>query len=380
MKRLDNLLLAQGWRRFDWEKALQNKAPSFKYVPEFSGHIITGRITNEATKRPVPDVLVYLSVPGRRVQLKGCISDSAGMVHFDMSDFVGSNQIVVQTNNGDDSIYHLEIFTAFSEEFVDDEMPSFYVPGNDKDYLQNENFHMQVENGYHQNDLQRLQTPLIDSLPFYNKPDKTYLLDNYTRFTTMEEVMREYVDEIDVRRRGKDFRFMSINKPATALRDIQQVETMFKPNPLVLLDGVPVFDINKIIAYDPLKVQKLEVVALKYYYGPIVAYGIASFTTYKGNLDGYTLNPNDVILDYDGLQQERIFYSPDYSTSEQLQSPLPDFRDVLYWSPDISTNEKGNGLFSFYTGDVPGKYFVMLQGISSNGDAGSTGFVLSVTK
>jgi hypothetical protein len=377
---LDNLLLAQGWRRFNWEKALQNKTPSFKNIPEYSGHIITGRITNADTKKPVSDVLVYLSVPGRRVQLKGCISDSSGLVHFDMKDFIGSSQIVVQTNNGDDSTYRFEIFSPFSEEFTHDELPSCYVPQGNKDYLQTLNFHMQVENGYHQKDLQKLQDPLIDSLPFYFKPDKTYLLDNYTRFTTMEEVMREYVDEIDVRRKGKDFRFLSLNKPVVDLQGKQFVELLFQKNPLVLLDGVPVFDINKIIAYDPLKVQKLEVVASKYYWGPITAYGIASFTTYKANLEGYTLDPNDLVLDYDGLQQQRTFYSPDYSTNEQLQSPLPDFRDVLYWSPNIATDEKGKGLFSFYTGDVPGNYFVMLQGITPGGKAGSTSFILHVEK
>jgi hypothetical protein len=141
-----------------------------------------------------------------------------------------------------------------------------------------------------------------------------------------------------------------------------------------------VFDVDKIMAYDPLKVQKLEVVASKYHWGPIASEGIVSFTTYKGNLPGYTLNPHDVILDYDGLQQQRIFYSPDYSSDKELQSRLPDFRDVLYWSPTVNTNEKGIGRISFFTGDIAGKYLVVLQGISSNGNAGSSSFILNVAK
>ena len=375
---LDNLVLAQGWRKFDWN-LLQAK-PSFTYVPEYSGHIITGKITDDNTKKPIADVLVYLSVPGRRVQLKGCISDKAGLIHFDMKDFFGSNQIIAQTIAGTGKHYHVEIFSPFSEQLTGNDIPAFTLSENGRNYLQARKFHTEIENGYHEKDLQKLQTSLIDTLPFYTKATKTYLLDNYTRFTTMEEVMREYVDEIDVRRRGEDFRFMSLNIPATELSNLQTVESMFKNNPLVLLDGVPVFDINKIIAYDPLKVQKLEVVASKYYWGPIVADGIVSYTTYKGNLEGYTLDPGDLVLDYDGLQQQRIFYSPDYSTTEKLQSRLPDFREVLYWSPEVDTNEKGQGFFSFYTGDIPGKYFVNIQGISSNGDAGSVGFILDVEK
>lgn len=377
---LDNLMLAQGWRKFDWKKALQNNVPAFKYVPENIGHIITGKITYKSTKKSVAGILVYLSVPGRRVQLKGCLSDSEGLVHFDMRDFIGSNQIVMQTNNGDDSLYHLEIFSPFSEEYSNEMIPAFYVSEDKSEMLQVSNLHMQVENVYHEQDLQKLQTPLIDSLPFYYKPYKTYMLDDYTRFTTMEEVLREYVTELSPRRKGTKYRITTLNVPAFPLNDKQTEVQVFETNPLVLLDGVPVFDMNKIIAYDPLKVQKLEVVAEKYYWGPITAEGIASFTTYKGNLDGFTLDPKDLILDYDGLQQQRVFYSPDYSSEKELQSRLPDFRDVLYWSPNVNTDEKGNAQISFYTGDVEGKYWVELQGISPNGDAGSTGFILNVTK
>ncbi len=377
---LDNLLLTQGWRKFDWDKISQNKTPAFTYPPEYAGHIITGKITNETTKKAAPDVLVYLSVPGRRVQLKGCISDSAGLVHFDMKDFIGSSQIILQTNMEADSAYRFQIFTPYSEIFSDDIIPGLYVSEEDKDFLQQANFHMKVENGYHQKDLGNLEEPVADSVAFYHKPSKTYLLDNYTRFTTMEEVMREYVDEVSVRRSRQDYRLMTISEPSLAVRNKQIVDLLIEDNPLVLLDGVPVFNINKIIAYDPLKVQKLEVVASRYYWGPIVANGIVSYTTYKGNLDGYTLDPNDLVLDYDGLQQQRIFYSPQYSSGKELQSPLPDYRDVLFWSPEINTGEKGKGAFSFYSGDIPGKYMVVLQGISANGDAGSTGVILNIEK
>ncbi|MEO8721052.1 MAG: hypothetical protein ABI297_06475 [Ginsengibacter sp.] len=377
---LDNLVLAQGWRKFDWDLVMQNKKPSFEFVPEYSGHIITGRVTSEATKKPVSGLLIYLSIQGRRVQLKGCISDHLGMVHFDMKDFYGASQIVMQTHNDDDSLYHLEIFSPFSEEYSSNAFPEFYVSENQSDILQKANLSMQVENAYHKKDLQKFAIPEIDSLPFYNKPYKTYLLDNYTRFTTMEEVLREYIDEIELRRKGTDYRLVTLNSPAITMRNKQPVKQLFQNNALVLLDGVPVFDINKIIAYDPLKVQKLEVVASRHYWGPVTADGIASFTTYKGNLEEFTLNPHDLIMDYAGLQKQRIFYSPDYSSEKDLQSGMPDFRNLLFWSPNVNTNDKGNSTISFYTGDVHGKYWISLQGISSNGDAGGVGFIIEVVK
>lgn len=377
---LTNLLLTQGWRTFDWKNVFLNKKPSFSFIPENYGHIITAKITNDMSGKPAANILVYLSVPGKRVQLYGCRSDNNGLVHFDMKDFYGIDQVVLQTNTSKDSIYHLEILSPYSENFSNYSLPALHVAEDQSDDLQAAYNDMQIENGFHQKDLENFQHLSIDTLPFFYKPSKTYLLDNYTRFTTMEEVMREYVAEVNVSRKEKKYHFLTLNAPGFALHDMQPSETIFYTDPLILLDGVPVFDVNKIIEYDPLKVQKLDVVTSKYHWGPIDADGIVSYTTYKGNLDGFTLNPHDLVVDYDGLQQQRIFYSPDYSTENAQQSRLPDFRDVLYWSPDINTSEKGDSKFSFFTGDVSGKYWVQLEGISSNGNAGSFGFMLNVAK
>ena len=375
---LDNLLLTQGWRKFDWDQ-LANKS-SFTYMPENQGHIITGKVTNETTGQPAPNVLVYLSVPGRLVQLYACKSDAQGLIHFNMENFYGAGQVVLQTNTSEDSIYRLQIFTPFSDSNSGEDLPRLTVSEESGDQLADANLHMEIENAYHENDLQKMYPLLIDTLPFYQKPYKTYLLDNYTRFTTMEEVMREYVSEVNVVRRNKHYHFNTFNNAGFELQNLQPTERTMMEDPLIMLDGVPVFDVDKIIAYDPLKVQKLEVVAARYILGPIRADGIVSYTTYKGDLPGFSLNPHDVILDYDGLQKQRIFYSPDYSTDNARQSRLPDFRDVLYWSPDVNTNTMGEGKISFFTGDIPGKYLVELQGISPNGDAGSSSFIFNVEK
>ncbi|HEY5407530.1 MAG TPA: hypothetical protein VIJ92_10585 [Ginsengibacter sp.] len=377
---LDNLLLTQGWRKFDWKNILQTKTYAFNYIPENYGHIITGRITNDITGKAAAGILVYLSVPGKRIEVYGSVSDVNGLIHFDMKDFYGANQVVLQTNTTKDSAYHLEVFSAFSEKYSDSFRPSLHVSENNSNELQAANLHMKVENAYHQKEIQLLQPLLIDTLPFYYKPSKTYLLDDYTRFTTMEEVLREYVAEVNVSRRGKKYHLFTLNQPAFEVQGKQTAQIFFDTNPLMLLDGVPVFDADNIIAYDPLKVQKLEVVTAKYHWGPIVADGIVSYTTYKGNLNGYTLNPHDLVVDYEGLQQQRIFYSPDYAAPGAIDSRLPDFRDVLYWSPEINTSKKGDGQVSFYTGDISGKYLVELEGISSNGDAGDTHFILNVEK
>ncbi len=375
---LDLLMLSQGWRAFDWESILGSQKPSFAFVPEYKGHIITGRLIDIDTKKPITGANVCLSVPGKRVQLQACVSDSGGLVHFDMKDFFDAKQIVMQTNGRNETRCQFEVFSPFSEKYSNTRLAVLTLDSMETSDLASAHISAEVQNAYHQIQLNQTRQPSIDSLPFYYRPFKTYELDDYKRFTTMEEVMREFVTEVSVRKQGGKFRFMTFNDPAFKLTNFQMTQTVFDNNPLVLLDGTPVFDINKIVSYDPLKVKKVEVVAERYHFGSLTSDGIVSYTTYKGNLEGFTLDPNDLVLDYEGLQKQRIFYSPQYDSDDARQNRLPDFRRVLFWKPDVSTDGNGKGALSFYTGDVPGQYLIIAEGLSASGAAGSNSIIFSV--
>jgi hypothetical protein len=226
---------------------------------------------------------------------------------------------------------------------------------------------MQVQNVYAGNKIKQFYDPGIDSSGFYGKPYKTYLLDNYTRFTTMEEVLREYIREVNVVRSQKRYHIKVLNENG-----------FLDGDPLVMLDDVPVFNMDKVIAIDPLKVRKLEVMRDRYFYGPSVQEGILSYTTYKGDLGGVEVDPHAVVLDYEGLQLQREFYSPVYDAESALKSRIPDFRNLLYWQPNVNANKTGKNQLWFYTSDKTGKYIGIVQGITPNGDFGSQYFNFDV--
>jgi hypothetical protein len=171
----------------------------------------------------------------------------------------------------------------------------------------------------------------------------------------MEEVLREYVYEVLVRRQKENFHFV--------VADVDN--KIFLDDPFTLINGVPVFDPNKIIKYDPLKVKKIDIIKRKYFYGPLIMNGIVNFITYQPDPE---LNPS--ALEYEGLQYQREFYSPVYETPEQVSSHLPDFRNVLYWAPDVKTDAQGKAEINFYTSDIKGKYVAVLQGMNDDGRVG----------
>src|SRR5690554_2593806 len=97
---------------------------------------------------------------------------------------------------------------------------------------------------------------------------------------------------------------------------------MFAQGPMWLVDGVRVFDVNSIIAFDPLKVWRLDVVSSRYYYGKVSFFGIVSYSTYTGDLAGFPVDKRAWVTEYDGLNWQREFYSPVYETEDQINSRI----------------------------------------------------------
>jgi hypothetical protein len=369
---IDNLMLTHGWRRFRWDDVFQNKV-AFEFVPEYEGHMIAGKITDKKSGMPAENILAYLSAPGTRFQFGSSVSNKKGQLQFDIKNLFGSNEVVAQVDNSQkDSNYRIDILNPFAEKFSSVPVPTFNLSEYVQEDLLSRSIGMQVQNAYLTENLQKFDLPKVpDSTAFYGTPDKKFFLDDYTRFNTMEEVVNEYIAGVSLRKRQQKFYFKMLNDP---------YKKYFDDDPLTLLDGVPVFEVGKIIEMNPLKIKKIEVVNRKYFLGPMIASGIVSFTTYKGDLEGFQFDPNALVLEYEGLQLQREFYSPTYETEKQLNSRIPDFRNLLFWSPDVKTDVYGKHQLHFYSSDLQGRYMVVVQGITGEGNAGSQSFTFDVIK
>lgn len=360
---LDNLMLTQGWRRFRWNEILGGHEPVLTFLPEFEGHIIRGNIKDRRTGNPAAGIMTFLSIPSKRTQIYASRSDEKGNLNFFTRDFFGPGEIVVQTDVQQDSIYKIEIENPFSELPAGMKAGEFRMPEIGEKTLKEDHISAQVQNAYFADKLRIFNSPEIDSTSFYGKPESVYLLDEFVRFKTTEEVLREYVPSVVLFRQRENFNVVVDKRIAGGL--VGSV-------PLLILDGVPIFDRgNKIMAYDPALIRKLEVSTRNSFLGDTTFNSIVSFTSFKGNLESFELDPRDLVLDYEGLQLQREFYSPVYESESQRSSRLPDLRHLLFWSPDVKTGPAGKDSFSFYTSDEVGRYHIVVQGISAGGDPGS---------
>ncbi|WP_018619480.1 hypothetical protein [Spirosoma luteum] len=354
----DNLMLTHGWRRFRWSDMLQNTpAPVNAFTPEINGPIIQGTVTDPVSGKPLSNRLTYLSTPGKPIRLYVSRSDSLGRIRFEMQDFYGTKNIIVQTTPKD-SLDKLTITNPFIESTSLLSLPPLMLPESRADQLLSRSVAMQVQSTFWGDRAGQYRGPVVDSTAFYGKPSESYLLDTYTRFPRMEEVLREYVLGVMPRKRQGRFHLDVLNAPYRAI---------FEQSPLVMIDGVPVFDMEKVIDFSPLKIKQLDVVTNAYLISPALFYGVISFMTYKGDLAGFPLDTRLLKLDYDGLQRQREFYAPRY---DRPASRLPDGRTLLYWNPALKTSAQGKTQLDFYTSDQTGTYVVEVNGLTNEGHAG----------
>jgi hypothetical protein len=263
-----------------------------------------------------------------------------------------SLQLYIETPFVDSKV---ELFSPFDQSSSSKGKVAFKIDRGLEDYLASLSEQIQVTNIFSR-DITSIDNTRTS---FYGVPDNSYLLDDFTRFPVMEEVMREYVYGVYPRKKDGSFYFKVLNLP--------QNLTM-NEDPLVLLDGVPIFDIDQLMSLDPLKIKRIDVIKRRYGYGALVAHGIVSFYSYEGDLAGYELPSSTLQFNYESMQVNKQFFSPNHHESDKR---IPDFRNQLYWGETVLHPDTNKVTIDFFTSDIQGTYRIVVHGLSNQGAAGS---------
>lgn len=356
---LDNLMLTHGWRKFDWEKVMTQQR-TFAFVPEYRSHLVTGKVV-KSDGTPAAGIYTFLASPGKQINLYTSLSNSKGDIYFEVHNFNGSRKMILQPVHKADSMYQLQINNPYSTDYSQNAFKPIVIKPAMRNSLKARSLSMQVQDIYYRELNDRSLRVAYDTLPFYGRGDQNFDLDDYTRFPVLEEVMREYVPGVLVRKRRDGFHFLVVDNINKGI---------LPEDPLILLDGVLVRDLNKLMQFDPLLIRRLEVVMRNFFVGSLRIPGIVSYKTYTGDMAGYEIDSRGVVLDYEGLQFQREYYNPKYEKEAQRNNRMPDQRTLLYWQSDVKS-KNGNAVIEFYTSDVTGNFQVVVEGMNDQGNVGT---------
>ena len=149
----------------------------------------------------------------------------------------------------------------------------------------------EIQLGDHADDTAEDVIPLdYDEKVLGTKPDLSYNLDEYRQFLTIREVLLEYVSCV------KNTKINGVSR--LIVRKEQDVYNSSLPT-LVLIDGMPVNDIEPLLNYDARRVHYINIYASQYIFGNGVYNGILSIITRSGRLTNYPIERNMQYLVYE---------------------------------------------------------------------------------
>jgi TonB-dependent SusC/RagA subfamily outer membrane receptor len=347
---LDNLMLTNGWRRFDWAKILAGEYPEIKYHEE-RGIAIFGQITHDFFNIPLKNCKVQLSILTSYNDVFTQNSDDRGyflfenMVYYDtvkvkieawrqtgrrnllivlpadkineIRKFQGEYSLVTQSER-DNRAYRIErseeINAALAKEQKDKEENSNELHG------------------------------------IYREPD--FVLPS----SEFPEGSRDIVDVMKGRIPGVNVygNQIIIRGPNTLTGSNQ---------PLFLVDGVPTRDIEGIRSIPVEDIDRVEVLKgpSAAIYGMRGANGVIAIYTKRGHF----MKRGVIEFEMMGYSTPRNFYQPKYSPENE-----PESNYTVYWHPVILTDSSGTASVLLDKPPIKGDYRFIVEGVSYMGHVG----------
>ena len=328
--------------------SIYRKLPSDQnLIPETFGHIIAAK-----TLDPKVDTTetFFLSVHGKQSVVVSSKPNLKGDLFFELGAFKDYAFLIAQSSNTENQLNFSPVspFLPFTlkEDFV---FPPLHLDPSDKDFLLDLILSSQVVSYFFP--LEKTERlPIITGF----LPDITYLLEDYTRFDDVETTLKEYVPEVWVRKQSKKTLFKVSNTP---LNDV------FRENPLILIDAMPIFDADALAKFNPVKIRKLEVITREFSFNKDKFSGVISFTSYDNDFGGFELPEKALYLNYPEIQKPKKLQSPHFILDSDNQN-APDFRTSLLWLKHSPSVDK----VKIKTSEIKSAYEVLMSTVEDNGE------------
>ena len=345
---LDQLMLTQGWRRYNMQEVIKGNIqhPESEYEESMS---LRGQVTTNVLKKAVKNTQVRITAP--KVGLAEVIdTDSNGHFHLRGFEFP-------------DSIRYL--ISAISK--------------NKKDNVTLE--------------IQKEEYPKVSRiLPVHsdriNEEKYAYITKMENKMTLENGIRHIFMDEVIVTAPRIVLR-TETQKVASKVVTEERLEKSGAPtlsmalNSILgsygrggdagyVLDGCELTDDEavQILNWMPKEVfGQVELLrhpaAIRYFLGTrdvvILLYTKTGGTEYNASW-----NPSNLAyITPLGYQQEVEFYSPSYDIQKKQSNDM-DLRTTIYWKPNVIFKE-GEAEISFYAADSPVNYSILVEGISNDG-------------
>lgn len=325
--------------------------PVKKWIPEIRDLSIGGMVRNKSNKEPLSDQRIYCTVLGNQPQIHSYLSDENGNFVFSLNQLEGTKDVALTMDSIKNVDAEIIVFSDFSNRFPAFKDFPLQIDSTSKFLLQEMLRNQQVD--YKFNELILNKIEYIDTVPFpFQDVQASIMLADYISLPNMQEVFNEIVTYANARKRGKRFVLNVLNESTETIYD----------KPLVLIDNLPIFNIDEVMKINPAKVEKIEVITMPYSFGEQTFKGIIKIKTKTDDFGGVRFSNETVFLIYktSSLSSKQLF--PNFN-EQDVSANQPYFSNTIYW-----TNSSKNDEVSFFTSDEKGDFEVLVKRINSKGE------------
>ncbi|TRZ41961.1 hypothetical protein [Robertkochia solimangrovi] len=344
-----------------FQKAFVNRPDHYSNIttnnnlPEIRGRLISGKLRQKNDGTPAVRQKIALSILNEDPLFQIATTDGNGQFYFNIERTTGNVNGFFQLI--DDNWLNLElVMDEDQSSFGKISFPEFKITEKLHDYILQRSIHNQIERSYA---AIKEDSILKDGQlnPFKIALPTRYVLDDFTRFRTIEETMIEVIERVFV-----------IKKSGKRVFQVRQELGYDNPElvPLVLVDGLYLKDHESFMDYGANKIKAISFSRKQFLYGSEYFQGILSFETIDGNFSEEYNSSEIQELTVATAEPAKVYFDQEYSAStDDKSSRIPDFRNQLLWLPEIDLQTQKDK--SFFTSDIIGTFEVVLKGFTAEG-------------
>ena len=337
------------------EDSLQLK--DLVYYPETRGATVSGIVLVGEEKKPAERYLLGMTTLGSDPDYFEFMTDENGRFRIPVQQQTGNNDALLTINSNRDEPVKILTDAAFSPDFSTAPVPATDFFGERRALVEEA-----MVNGQLRAAFELLVRDSVDAteptsnILFYGTPEFRYRTDDYVALPDLEEFFFEIVPQVRVEKNTDQTHLVVLD---------DRGEIIYTP-PLILLDYVPVPEIENLLSVSPQRVDHIDIVNRTYVRGGNTYGGIVSIISGQGDRAGVSLPDGSTFISFTGLSKLQETVSPDYEGVVRNER-MPDLRNTLYWAAHYEITPDNGGSFEFYTSDVTGEFMVIVRGMTSAG-------------
>ena len=326
-----------------------------EYLPEIRGITINGKVLDKPSHQPIEGLTVYSSALYGNPQVNVYKTRNEGRFVIPLHQMEDSYDVFICPSPYVSGSAEILVNQDFAGSYPEFKPVAFPFDSTSRLFLNGLINNARINAVFNLPEVH--EKIKVKTAPLYFGTEKTVIRpDDYISLKNMKEVFTEIIPVVKVRKSGNRHRLIVTDDHANFLPGA----------PLILIDNMPVFDADQVLQIHPSQVDRIEVINKVYVLGDHPLNGIIMIFTKTDNFGGIERPAQSVFAEFQTLEKTKPFSSPEYLSEKERSSPKPDFRNVLYWNPQVNSSVPENSL-GFYASDFQGDYEIIIQGVDKEG-------------